>query len=244
MTMRKTYFRALTLFAFALLVLSCSSQMYATTTTELTLSDGFGNSVTINNGTVTHTGSVTVTSDTFNASTDTITFIGAVGGFSFNVTAGTGGAGEPLPTLEDLSSTDTSSGAGTLTVTFSDTGYTDLAPAGFTLGVSGTENLAIDNSKVTFSAYGSSTNAVPATTLIGTLGPVNGLSFSTSGNFANPIGTSGSLTEVTTIAFTGAGQIGEASTISNVVPEPTSVVLLGGALVFIAGTMRRKLKKG
>src|ERR1700683_4532212 len=97
MTMRTRNFRTLTLFTFALLVLACSSQMYAATTTELTLSDGLGNSVTINDGVVTTTGSVSVTAAVYTASTDSITFIGSVGAFSANVSSGIGGAGETLP---------------------------------------------------------------------------------------------------------------------------------------------------
>jgi hypothetical protein len=233
-------FKVLAFLAFAFLFLACSPQMYATTV--LTLDDGVGDSLSVDQtGTITCAGAcVFIASAT--GDHQTISAIGTLGQFSLNVTTGNGGGFETRPTLETLNSINaTSTGAGTLTATFTDTNYTDLGP-GFLLGVSGVENVSIDTSPVTFSAFASAANAVPATTLIGSIGPLSGLSFSSSNIFANPIGSSGSLTLKTVIAFTGQGTIQDNATISNV-PEPTSVVLLGGALLFVAGATRRKATK-
>ncbi|MGH9619693.1 MAG: PEP-CTERM sorting domain-containing protein [Bryobacteraceae bacterium] len=224
----------------------------ATTTTELTLSDGAGNSVTIDqSGAVTGTGTFTTISSAGSGPHDLISWNGSVGGFTVNVTTGRGGGAEVYPALMNLNSIDVNSGgAGSLTLGFTDTDYTDFT-TGFNLSASTTivAGTALGGS-ATFRALGSASNSIPATTLIGSLGPVTysnppgpstALSASLNQDFANPIGTSGSLTEQIALAFTGKGEIDTGFTVS-AVPEPASGLLLGSLLWGAGLLFRRKMK--
>jgi hypothetical protein len=244
--------RILTLFAPALLALVCAP-LQAATTTLLTLSDGLGDTVSIDqSGGVIGTGTFNDMSSAGSGAHNTITFVGSVGSFNFIVTTGRGGGVEVLPSLMNLNSIDAiATGAGTLTTTFTDSDYTDLAPM-LNLSASNTFTASTPNgSTANFAAYGSPVNAIPATTLIGNLATFTDVSFpsgqsnAVNKDFANPIGASGSLSEVVTLAFTGGGEIDSGFTIANVasVPEPASIIFLSTIGLGLTGLLRKKQVK-
>jgi hypothetical protein len=245
--------RLFTMVAIAGAAFVCAPQIHAAATTLLVLNDGLGDTVSIDqNGTVTGTGTFTDTASSGSGPHGTITFIGSVGTFDFNVTTGRGGGVEVLPALMNLNSIDAKNtgGAGQLTLTFSDTSYSDLAS---TLNLSSSTTFTAGTplgSAITFTGFASAANAIPAATLIGALGPftqtsnTGATSLAGTQNFANPIGASGSLTEMAVLSFNGAGEIDSGFTIANVaVPEPTGVVLLGTMVLGLAGLMRKKQVK-
>jgi len=244
--------RILTLLAPAVLALVCAP-LQAATTTLLTMADGLGDSVSIDqNGAVTGTGSFTDLSSSGSGPHATITFVGSVGSFDFIVTTGRGGGVEVLPALMNLNSIDAiATGAGTLVTTFTDTDYTDLAGQ-LNLSASNTFTAVTANgSTADFSGYASAANTIPATTLIGDLATFtdasnpSAQSNAVNKNYAKPfVGASGSLTEVVTLTFTGAGEIDSGFTIANIaVPEPASVVFLGSTLLGLTALFRKKQAK-
>jgi hypothetical protein len=232
--------------------LLASLPLLATNTEDLILSDGVGDSITIN-----QSGAVSASSGTFTVISATggggdITFLGTLGKFSFDLDSGQAGAGVVSPTLMNTTTINTlSTGAGTLSVTFSDTGYTTMGP---TLIESASDTYTADTpdgSNATFKGYNNAGNFLNSTSnLIGTVLSSTDTSFPASQSdahtqgYANTAGTSGSLTEVITLAFTGAGTIDTGFTISNVaVPEPASIVFLGSVLLALAAFLRKKLAK-
>jgi hypothetical protein len=222
----------------------------AATTEDLVLSDGLGDSITVDQaGVVTGTGTFTVTSSTGGGGD--ITFLGTVGSFSFDLDSGQARPGTVLPTLMNTTTINTeSTGAGTLTITFSQTGYTGLAGI-LTESASDTYTADTPNgSTASFSGYTDSTDALNApTTLIGTVLSSTQVSFPLSqsdahtANYTNANG-HGSLTEIITLGFAGAGTIDTGFTISNVaVPEPASIVFLGTMVLGLTGLIRKKQVK-
>jgi hypothetical protein len=258
--------RIITLFAPALLAVVCAP-LQAAISTQLFITDGVGDSVTLEWNTTNVPGcpaapsfcELTTGTTTTGAATGiehgTFTFVGTIGTFSFNETTGRGQNAVTLPTLMNVSSIDATStvGGGTLSTTFTDADYTGLRPA-LNLSASNTFTAGTANgSTADFSAFGDSASAVPGGTLIGDLATFtqasnpNGQSDSANNNFANTIGVSGSLSEVVTLHFTGAGEIDSGFTIANgllgKVPEPTSVIFLGTMVVGLAGLIRKKQAK-
>src|ERR1700687_4471328 len=131
------------------------STLFAAPDTELVLSDGLGNKITVDvtGGVVTTstTGAAAVGAAIYSTATGLVV-LGTVGQFTVNTT-GEGHANLMAPTLEDLNQIQASStGAGTLTAQFTDTGYTGLA-SGFQLGVSGTNDSGIVASTADFLAF-------------------------------------------------------------------------------------------
>lgn len=239
----------LTLVGAAVLALA-SLPIQAATTEDLTLSDGLGDTITVDqNGNVTGTGTYTVISNS--GSGGDITFLGTLGGFSFDLDSGQAFPGTTLPTLMNTTTINTeSAGAGTLTITFSQTGYTGLAGV-LTESASDTYTANTPNgSTANFSGYTDSSDTLNApTTLIGTVlsstdtsSPLS-QSDSATGNYSNP-NDHGSITEVITLGFSGSGTIDTGFTISNVaVPEPASIVFLGTMVLGLTGLIRKKQVK-
>jgi len=227
-----------------------SLPIQAANTEDLVLSDGLGNSITVNqSGTVTGTGTFSVTSATGGGGD--ITFLGSVGQFSFDLDSGQALPGTVLPTLMNTTTINTdATGAGTLTVTFSQTGYTGLAGI-ITESASDTYTADTPNlSTASFSGFTNSSGVLNApTTLIGTVlstadtsAPLSQSDAATA-NYANPNG-HGSITEIITLGFAGAGTIDTGFTISNVaVPEPASIVFLGTMVLGLTGLIRKKQVK-
>lgn len=235
-----------------LAVLLAVPSVQAAVTEELVLDAGGGVTATI---TVT-TGSVLNCVGTLGGclglTSQTITFGdhgelhvgGTIGGFRVSVT-GNGQDNSTLPTLQTFNQIDAQSisGAGTLISRFTVLDYTTLAD-NFKIAVSGVDDTQINDSKTSFAAYVSGTNANPATDLIGQFLTLTGDSFNTSGTFASPIAgdSTGSLTSLVTLAFSGAGQLQANLTISNVaVPEPASIFLLGTAVLGLATLVRKRV---
>jgi hypothetical protein len=228
-----------------------SLPIQAANTEDLIVSDGLGDSVTVNqSGAVTGTGAFTVTSATGGGGD--ITFLGTVGTYSFDLDSGQAFPGTTLPTLMNTTTINTeSTGAGTLTVTFSQTGYTGLSGT-LTESASDTYTANTPNgSTASFSGYTNSAGTLNSTSnLIGTVLSSTDTSFPLSQsdaathNYSNPGAAHGSLTEVITLGFAGAGTIDTGFTISDVaVPEPASIVFLGSTLLGLAGLFRKKLGK-
>jgi hypothetical protein len=247
MTTRKSYFRGLALFAFAALVVACSPQIYAVPMTVFTLNDGLGDVLTVDDaGGHTCAGVCSFITSNIGGAHHTLFIQGTLGVFDVNNTTARGAGAVIPPALINLNSINASAtSSGDLTMQFSDYGYSNLTTQ---LQLSGSATLVgssqSNGTSILFIAYGDAGNTPLAlTSPIGSLGPfANVASAAATQTFVNPIGPSGSLTEVVTLHFTSAGEIDSGFTISNV-PEPASLALLGGGLLVLAGTLRRKAKK-
>jgi hypothetical protein len=257
--------RFLTLFATALLAVVCAP-LQAAVSTQLFITDGLGDTVTLEWNTTNVVGcppapsfcelttGVTTTAAATGTEHGTFTYVGTIGSFSFNETTGRAQNAVTLPTLMNVSSIDaTAAASGTLTTTFTDTDYAGLRAA-LNLSASNTFTAGTTNGSTSdYSAFGDAGNAVPAATSIGDLDTFTdisdpaGQSESANKNFANTIGATGSLSEVITLSFAGPGEIDSGFTIANgllgKVPEPTSVIFLGTMVVGLAGLIRKKQAK-
>jgi hypothetical protein len=170
-------------------------------------------------------------------------FGGSVGQFTISSLTAQGSA-VTSSYLENTINTDfASSGVGTLTITYTSTDFAALDDNNIVLAGSGQGSTFVSGGglpQVTFSAAGSSLNADPATTLIGSLPTLSGASFSTSGIFADPIAaTGGSLTETISISFSSASTVDTTFSLANA-PEPAGIILMGTILLGITRVIGRK----
>jgi len=198
-------------------------------TPELTLSDGMGHSVDIVDGGLGDACPMA----------DCVTFVGAIGNWSLNVTTGLDGSAS-APAIIHLNSADTAvANAGTLTLVFSDTGFSAMPPGFlFTASVFGTAGF-----NGSFSMFGDAGNTLFAeTTQIGSTLDLTG-SGTKSVVGSNGLGSLYSLTEVVTLSFNNNAGNASFDAGLEAVPEPGSIVLLGMALMGCAVVSRRKLNK-
>lgn len=253
--------KLLSLSALAGVVLAFAPLASADIVTQMTLSDTFGDSISLdvssagvlsfvcNSGTCSGINATNTTVDKAHGTIDINggTLGGGANTFTINAT-GKGGADSFLPTLQNLNqinALNNSTTAATLTTFFTDTLYNDMSS---TLNVanSNTTDVGISSSTVTFDVFTSATNQLAGGTMLetDTLTNHSDNNGANGVNVANPNSPSGSLTTETVLKFTGAGDIQANNSISNVaaVPEPTSVVLFGSLFVGIAAAMKRKRK--
>jgi hypothetical protein len=177
-----------------------------------------------------------------------ITFLGAVGLFTLNVTTGltkpdSGSASSPRMILDSFSQ---SSGGGpgprTLVIEFTDTSFAGPEPG---LSMSITGNSPVAGASVTYQAYfDAGDGAFVQGPIINQLGPFLGPGgFSQSANGAGPVvAVPYSLTQVVTIVHNGSGT--QTTTFNaQLIPEPALLSLFGlGLAGFGIAAKRRRVK--
>lgn len=190
-------------------------------------------------------GAVTVTitdqgAGDMNSVVGAVTFVGAVGVFTVNVTTGL----DPDilgPAQLDLNSVDVAGAGGTLDILFSTPDLVSPPPQpAFMMNIGGTIGAG---SSLLYAAYLDPANVLFGTTsLIGTLGPFGSGPFSGTGTFAAPAtpGAAYSLTQAVTITATGAATTSfDAELLPT--PEPSTMLLTGIALLLGGALARRRL---
>jgi hypothetical protein len=183
-----------------------------------------------------------------NGGTGTIVFMGAVGGWSLNVSTGLGSDGAAVPGYMDLNDLSQTNSSSSLVIEFTQTGNTVIFP-GWQMNWSWSITGNGGPSSVMYQAFVDDLDALYGTTqTIGTLGPYFG-----PGGFnmaSGPLGGAAitgtySLTQRITINSVTTGSLvtysGNAELIP--VPEPGSMLLLGTGLLAIGGALRRRARR-
>jgi len=172
-----------------------------------------------------------------------ITFTGAVGVFDINTTFTLtkpllGSAASPSMSLTSSDSTSATGGPHSLVVEFSETDFGPVNSA-FHLGLNG----GTTSGTVTYDAFLGPTNGIfSTTTLLGSVGPFPGPTFSGSASSSQlAVAAPFSLTERVTIgSITGPASTNFNATLA--VPEPGLLLLLGTGLLGV-GLLGLKLKR-
>ena len=235
----------------AVALLTASTTMWAGTNLglQLTASSPDPGQATICDNNVNFPGCTGNSSD-LNPALGQITFIGAVGGWTSNVTSGFGPPFEQLVPLLDISSFNASvgSGAGPMTILLSVTGLT--GPSGiqtFLNSIGGTNSFA--GTTVSTQAWLSNTNvAFCASTTCGVaITPVvtmSGAAFSGMANGSTVLG-SGPFSVTLAVTINTDGQADTTSFDDSLaLPEPASLSLLGSGLLGFGMAFRRMLLRG
>jgi len=262
--------RFLTLAALTALVFACAPKMRAAVVTELDISDGFGDSVSITVDNITNLVTVTCNSgfcgnvaakSTTDGSHGTISVTHATfgtGANTFTLSAtGVGGEDSTLPTLQDLNQINASANAAgsTLTATFTDTCYgltTGICAGATNAAMSGVLNVADSNvtdvgiasSTITFRVSTDGGDAIPAGTQISN-DAANTLTGHSSSNAVDGLNylnsnLSGSLTTQTLMSFTGTGGIQANISVSNVSVPEPAGIVLLGTAILGLTAVFRK----
>lgn len=163
-----------------------------------------------------------------------ISYSGAVGGFSVNVTTG---VSKPMlngPQWLGLDSIDVSGGAGELIIRLTDTGYTGT-PAELEAAYGGTTVGTVDLDFL----YDAANAEFGGTSFFD---PAAGTAPSFSGAGASPVSLTGpySLTIVADISHSGSGSSSLGAQIS-AVPVPAAIWLFGSGLLGLAGFSARRI---
>ncbi|WP_405234386.1 PEP-CTERM sorting domain-containing protein [Lentisalinibacter salinarum] len=204
------------------------SSLPASADVILSLDDGLGNSVVVEDG---------------GANDDSdldgvVVFNGALGDFIINVSTGisTPVLGSEDQPILDLNSVDVSSGAGSLTIGLTATGFTGpVGSSNFRFLLGGTTDGSVDASFY----YDSSNTAFGTEELLGSmLGTDGAFSGSTGGSFTNESELY-SMTIFSTITHGGGVQISSFDAYA-AVPEPNTLALLGLGLLGAGAARRRK----
>ena len=158
-----------------------------------------------------------------------ILFAGSVGVFNVNVSTGLSDPvlGTPTAPHMDLNSVNNSTAGGTLIIEFFDEDVEGSGLTSYSMHIGGTTS-----GTVTYQAFADGT-------LIDTLGPFGGPSFSGDGSGSVLVANSPyTLMQVVTITHTGAGVSSFDAEL--VAPEPASLALLGLGLVGVGVGARRR----
>lgn len=163
-----------------------------------------------------------------------VTFIGAVGAFTVNVSTGLNDSISPT-NLIDLNSVNIGVNGGTLTIGFSETGYTHNGVISGAWG--GT--LSGEGASVSAAAYAGLGNILfQQDVLLGSLGPFGGPAFASTFTSSPLIGPY-SLTQIVTI--TSPSSVSYSGDFELKVPEPSGLALVGAGLLGV-GMIRRRRK--
>ncbi|HVO96541.1 MAG TPA: PEP-CTERM sorting domain-containing protein [Bryobacteraceae bacterium] len=219
--------------AFAAGLLFVAAAPTARADSLLYLSDSSGNYVEVYNGAVIFCSGCTTT--LAGGSLTNEFWEGTLGGWSLNIDSGVSFPpnGSPLMDLSIQNAQDTSGGDPGLSIWFASQSFSSFPGYSLVSGGSISGTMTVDAS-----AY----QGNGAATLIGDLGPTNGPIINQAGTFANPGGDASILYEIINITGAGAGSFVSDDFKLEGVPEPTSIVLLGGALLLVGRSLRRKFQ--